>query len=387
MRERPVGDLLDALRLQEFTTIEFLEKPDCLPIKVTSKGFEGGEIYINSKKSSQFVSSILMAAPYAMKPVRLVLADIAENDEIVSETFIDMTIQTMRMFGISVIKSSYNTYEIPTGTYTSPKVIEIEPDSSTASYDLALVTLCGGTVKIQGLGNNSVQGDAQFGKTLEKIGCTVQYTEDSITLSRDLRVNCLKPIDINMNSQTDVFITLAVILSQVEGVSRITGIKNQRVKECDRIHAVIENLMQLSVFCKELDDGLEIHGRNCVAIRNVLKRQQNVIIKTYGDHRIAMAFTILGHYLSINSSNLNLVIDDRLCVSKTFPGFWNHIQKTHGIKFEPFRITTEKENAHGEFRILSEKTLFLIGMKGAGKSTLARAAANDLGLAYYDLVS
>ena len=129
-----------------------------------------------------------------------------------------------------------------------------------------------------------------------------------------------------------------MILSQIEGVSRIRGIANQRIKECDRIRAVRKNLMKCGIFCKELSDGIEIHGKQLNYEEFPLPSTKKVLIKTYEDHRIAMAFSILGSYFSNMNHDMQIVIENIKCVNKTFPEYWQHINEIFGLDYEGYEI-------------------------------------------------
>ena len=184
------------------------------------------------------------------------------------------------------------------------------------------------------------------------MGADVQINKDHITIEGK-PLNEMKAIDVVLSDQTDTFMTLSVILSQIDGISYIRvsfkylvdfkGIANQRVKECDRIKATRKNLMKCGIFCKELEDGLEIHGRSIEKQKASTPYKKTVLIKTYDDHRIAMSFAILGSYFANNNHNIQLSIQNRNCVNKTFPEFWNHIEEKFGVTL---RGTTEEKYYH-----------------------------------------
>ncbi|CAN6656849.1 pentafunctional AROM polypeptide [Trichomonascus vanleenenianus] len=381
MKERPIGPLVEALRANG-SGIEYQEKEGSLPLKVTaSKGLEGGRIELAATISSQYVSSILMCAPYAKSPVTLSLV----GGKPISQFYIDMTIAMMASFGIKVKKSTTeeHTYHIPQGVYQNPPEYVVESDASSATYPLAFAAMTGTSCTIPNIGSSSLQGDAKFAvDVLRPMGCTVVQTETSTTVQGP-PVGQLKPVtEIDMEPMTDAFLTASVaaaIARDPSGKShttRIVGIANQRVKECNRIDAMIHELAKFGVQCRELPDGLEIDG---VPVSK-LKVPENGV-HTYDDHRVAMSFSLLATILPDP-----VLIKERRCVEKTWPGWWDTLN--HEFKV-PLEGVDGKEAAKAlvqtEKKLNGEKSIVVIGMRGSGKTTLGKWIAASMGFKFVDL--
>jgi pentafunctional AROM polypeptide len=257
MKQRPVGPLVDALRANG-TSIKYLESEGCLPLCIGGShgGLTGGHIQLAASVSSQFVSAILLCAPYAAEDVVLELI----GGQVISQPYIDMTIAMMRAFGAHVQRDvGTDVYRIKRGYYRNPSEYSIESDASSATYPLAIAAITGTTCTIENIGKNSLQGDARFAKeVLEPMGCRVVQTDTETTVTgpsvqEGLRAGGV----IDMEPMTDAFLTASVlaavavrpaleeICSGVQGsnrTTRIVGIANQRVKECNRIKAMIDEL-------------------------------------------------------------------------------------------------------------------------------------------------
>jgi pentafunctional AROM polypeptide len=248
MKQRPIGPLVDALRLNG-GKIEYLESTGCLPLSISSNGLKGGHIQLAADVSSQYVSSILLCAPYALEPVRLELI----GGQVISQQYINMTISMMKSFGIVVTRQTdetgrpLNVYDIPKGTYSNPSKYAIESDASSATYPLAIAAITGSTCTIQNIGSASLQGDAKFAKeVLEPMGCTVVQTafETTVTGPNNGILSGIPHVD--MESMTDAFLTASVLAAVAANqTTRIVGIANQRVKECNRIRAMIDELGEM----------------------------------------------------------------------------------------------------------------------------------------------
>ncbi len=300
MRQRPIQDLLNALS-QLGCNIQSVKDSGCPPVRIISDGMPGGECMVVGKNSSQYISSILMSAPYSRNGVR-----IKPSGEVASRPYLDMTIKMMEQFGLKISRNSYKEFSVPAGAYKSPGEYYIEPDASSASYFLAAAAILGGEITIKGLGRNSLQGDALFVKYLEQMGCSVELNDDLIKLISDGK---LKGIDADMNSLPDMAPTLAVTALFAEGPTRIRNVANLRIKESDRISALAAELKKLGAEVKESAAGLDIFPKN---------NYNHALIETYNDHRIAMAFSIAG--LKIEG----VEISNPSCVSKTFPDFYEY---------------------------------------------------------------
>lgn len=380
MKERPVGPLVDALRANG-SEISYVEAEGSLPLNIScGKCLEGGRIELAATISSQYVSSILMCAPYAKKPVTLSLVD----GKPISQFYIDMTIAMMRSFGISVEKSATedHTYHIPQGVYTNPAEYVVESDASSATYPLAFAAISGTTCTVANIGSTSLQGDARFAvDVLRPMGCDVIQDEFSTTVTGP-PVGKLKPLPhVDMEPMTDAFLTASVLAAvardpeQRDNVTRITGIANQRVKECNRIEAMIHELAKFGVQSTELPDGLEIEGTS------IDKLTVPEWIHTYDDHRVAMSFSLLAAVLTEP-----VLIKDRRCVEKTWPGWWDTLNGTfnvdlkgHSDKKSALALTGFAKAPNGD------NTIVIIGMRGSGKTSFGKWAAESLGLEFIDL--
>lgn len=250
MKQRPIGPLVSALRANG-SKIDYLESPNCLPLAIGPQGLKGGLIQLAASVSSQYVSSILLCAPYAKEPVTLELT----GGQVISQPYIDMTIAMMKTFGVEVSRRTdpdtgkhFDVYDIPTGIYINPEEYRIESDASSATYPLAIAAITGTLCTIENIGSTSLQGDAKFAKeVLERMGCKVVQTATETTV-QGCPKGSLKAIDeVDMEEMTDAFLTATALAAVASGKTRIIGIANQRVKECNRIRAMIDQLGEFSV--------------------------------------------------------------------------------------------------------------------------------------------
>lgn len=373
MKVRPIGPLVDSLRANG-VDIKYLEKENSLPIDVTaSGGFAGGEIELAATVSSQYVSSLLMCAPYAKHPVTLRLV----GGKPISQPYIDMTTAMMAAFGIHVVRSETeeHTYHIPQGVYKNPPEYVVESDASSATYPLAVAAISGTTCTIPNIGSKSLQGDARFAvEVLRPMGCTVQQTEYSTTVTGPAigKLQALPHID--MEPMTDAFLTATALAAVASGTTRITGIANQRVKECNRIAAMKDQLAKFGVTCRELEDGIEIDG-----VRPTDLRKPEGGVFCYDDHRVAMSFSVLS-----TIGPQPVVILERECVGKTWPGWWDNLSLLFKVEMNGVEVQSEHAESHTP-SLLSKRSIFIIGMRGAGKSTAGGWAAETLKRPYIDL--
>lgn len=374
MKLRPIGPLVDALRLNG-VNVEYLEQERCLPLRVRStQGFPGGVIELAATISSQYVSSILMAAPFARSPVTLRLV----GGKPISQPYIDMTISMMRVFGVDVTRSTNeeNTYHIPQGVYKNPTEYVIESDASSATYPLAIAAITGGTCEIPNIGSTSLQGDARFAvNVLQPMGCLVEQSETSTKVTGPTPGSLRAISHIDMESMTDAFLTACVLAAVANGRTQITGIANQRVKECDRIAAMISQLAKFGVECAELDDGIEIHGKSLGEIRNPAGS-----IDCYDDHRVAMSFSVL----SIMTSGPT-IIAEKECVGKTWPGWWDTLSQCFHAQLEGADLASPSVADVHKDGLMDRRSIFVIGMRGAGKTTAGRWIAQLLQWQFVDL--
>lgn len=373
MKLRPIGALVDALRLNG-VGIDYLEQEKSLPLSIeASGGFEGGIIQLAATVSSQYVSSILMAAPYAKNPVTLKLI----GGKPISQPYIDMTISMMKSFGISVNASTTepNTYHIPQGTYQNPSEYVIESDASSATYPLAIAAISGTTCTIPNIGSSSLQGDARFAvEVLRPMGCVVDQTETSTTVTGP-KIGCLKPLPhVDMETMTDAFLTASVLAAVAPGKTQITGIANQRVKECNRIAAMKDQLAKFGVECAELDDGIEVFGVKLQSLKT-----PSAGIHCYDDHRVAMSFSVLSAV-----APAPVVITERECVGKTWPGWWDTVSQSFKVVLDGAPDEADHGEASG-LAAMDERSIFVIGMRGAGKTTAGQWIAKTLAWKFVDL--
>lgn len=374
MKVRPIGPLVDALRLNG-VSIDYLESEKSLPLRIgAAGGFEGGVIELAATVSSQYVSSILMAAPYAKKPVTLKLV----GGKPISQLYIDMTIAMMKSFGITVSPSTTeeNTYHIPQGAYKNPAEYVVESDASSATYPLSVAAITGTTCTIPNIGSASLQGDARFAvEVLKPMGCTVNQTENSTTVTGP-KVGSLKPIPhVDMETMTDAFLTATALAAVCPGKTQITGIANQRVKECNRIAAMREQLDKFGIQCLELDDGIEILGKPLSELQAPSKT-----IHCYDDHRVAMSFSVL----SVVAPQ-PVIITERECTGKTWPGWWDVLSQSFKVSLDG---TERDDDSHRDVDAapsLDERSIFVVGMRGAGKTTTGNWIAKTLGWEFIDL--
>lgn len=392
MRKRKIGDLVTALR-KNGASIDYVGKPyepdnaqQTLPLKIkATEGMKGGDISLSASFSSQYVSSILMCAPLAKNPVTLRLV----GGKPISQTYIDITIAMMGEFGVEVTKSTteQHTYHIPQGKYKNPPSYEVESDASSATYPLAIAAITGTTCTVPNIGSASLQGDARFAtQVLRPMGCKVEQTPVSTTVTGP-PIGTLRPIEeIDMELMTDAFLTATVLAAVAQGkgaksTTRIVGIANQTGKECNRIQAMRVELAKFGVTCRELRDetkviGIEIDG---IDYRKLMEPHNG--IHCYDDHRVAMSFSVLATIAPHGA-----LIQERECVGKTWPGWWDTLRNTFGVELEG--IDLEKPfKAKSDHLKSTDKPIYLIGMRGAGKTTTGKWVAGLLDRTFVDLDS
>ncbi|KAI0010583.1 Pentafunctional AroM protein [Xylariaceae sp. FL0662B] len=371
MKVRPIGPLVDALRSNGIN-IKYLGREHSLPVQVeAADGLDGGVIELSATISSQYVSSLLMCAPYAKNPVTLRLV----GGKPISQLYIDMTISMMKTFGILVTRSPDEpyTYHIPQGVYKNPDEYIVESDASSATYPLAVAAITGSSCTIPNIGAKSLQGDARFAiDVLRPMGCNVEQTDSSTTVTGP-SPGGLKGISVNMEPMTDAFLTASVLAAVASGETRITGIANQRVKECNRIAAMREQLGKFGVHCEELEDGIIVSGKKSAELS-----EPTGGVFCYDDHRVAMSFSVL----SVVSPHPVLILE-RECTGKTWPGWWDVLAQSFkvGLKGEDVKAAVAKRGKQSDV----EPSIFIIGMRGAGKTTVGGWLADILGRPFTDL--
>ena len=302
-RERPISDLLDALRQIGVSARAQFENGH-LPVIVEADGLEGGKTRLDISKSSQFLTALLLIAPHAKNGMEIeVLGDR-------TMPYIDITRSVMAAFGVQVINEDYKYFRIEGGQSYQPRDYNIEPDASNASYFFAAAALTGGRVTVQHLHLDSIQGDVQFLRILEQMGCQVTGSDTGITVTGPGQ---LKGIDVDMRTISDTALTLAAIAPFADSKVTIRNIEHTRWQETDRIHAMVTELRKLGVPVVEHRDGLEISPAPITP----------AAIDTYEDHRVAMAFSLVG----LKASGIR--INDPACVSKTFPTYFEVLEQLY----------------------------------------------------------
>jgi len=295
LRGRPMGPVLEGIRTLGAEVREEGE-PGCLPVTVVAPGgLDGGEVAVAGDMSSQFLSGLLLAAPYARGGVRLRL-----TTKLVSRPYVELTRAVMGTFGVDVGPE----LNVPAGSYRGAAYV-VEADASTASYFLAAAALVGGRVTVQGLGSGTRQGDARLTELLEAMGATVERTATTTTVTGGGRLRSLGRVD--LSDMPDMAQTVAVLAPFADGPTEVTGVGFIRGHETDRIAAVVTELRRLGVEARATDDGFAVQPGDPRPAR----------IATYDDHRMAMSFALVGLRVP------GVEIDDPGCVGKTFPGFWD----------------------------------------------------------------
>jgi 3-phosphoshikimate 1-carboxyvinyltransferase len=296
MRERPIGDLIDALHQ---LGVEMEARDNCPPVEIFAKGLSGGKTKIAGNISSQFLSALLMVAPYAQAPIEVEL-----TTELNSKPYVDMTIAIMKEFGVEIERQGYERFIINSSFFFPLSSYAIESDASAAAYFFAAPAICGGTVKVENISRKSVQGDIAFLDVLQKMGCVVAESNNSIIVHRP---SSIVGVDVDMRDIPDTAQTLAVIAPFASSPTRIRGIASARVKETDRVSSTCTELKRLGVQVDEHADGMTIYPCQTFQPAN---------IQTYNDHRMAMAFSLIGLRFD------GVTIENPACVSKTFPNYF-----------------------------------------------------------------
>jgi 3-phosphoshikimate 1-carboxyvinyltransferase len=300
MHERPIGDLVDALR-GVGARIDYAGKEGFPPLLIHPGKIDvEKKLRVRGDVSSQFLSALLMALPLTGRTARVDVIG-----ELISKPYVEITLNVMRRFGLQVRRDGWKSFEVQGATYVSPGKIFVEGDASSASYFLAAGALGGGPVRIEGVGRSSIQGDVRFVEVLEKMGAQVSLGDDFIEVKGGGK---LRAIDMDLNHIPDAAMTAAVLALFADGPSTLRNIGSWRVKETDRIAAMATELRKLGAEVKEGKDFLTITPR---------KLKGNVAIDTYDDHRMAMSFSL------VSLGGVPVRINDPQCVAKTFPEFFD----------------------------------------------------------------
>ena len=346
MHQRPIGDLINALRSCG-ADLKYVQKEGFPPIEI----FPGeikcpSKLQVSGKTSSQFLSSMLMAVPLLKRNMSLEVVD-----DLISKPYINITLDLMARFGVSVKVRDGNIFDVNGSEgYTSPKIFNVEPDVSNATYFFAAGVLGDGPVNVLGIGKDSIQGDIKMLKIIQSLGADVTRNRGAITI-RKQGAERLKAFDLDLSDIPDAAMTLAVIAIFCDGKSYLRNIGSWRVKETDRISAMATELRKLGADVEELKDELHISPP---APENIPER---VEFTTYDDHRMAMGLS-LSAFLGIR-----VTLQKPECVQKTFPSFFERFLQI--CDRTPIVITID-------------------GPAGSGKGTAAKILARKLGFNYLD---
>ncbi|BCM90127.1 3-phosphoshikimate 1-carboxyvinyltransferase [Abditibacteriota bacterium] len=304
MRQRPIGDLLGALRS---LGAKILSANECLPLEIEARGLRGGDVSIRGDASSQFLSALLLVAPKTREGL-----EISIDGPLFSKPYVEMTLSMLSQWGATSSNENLERFHIPGGqNFVAQEKYQIEPDASGASYFFAAAAVTGGKVRVKNLGKDALQGDVEFVEVLAQMGCVVKKGKHFIEV-RGPENGALRGGSFDMNAISDTVMTVAAIAPFASEPVEITNVAHIRGKETDRLKALSTELARLGVKVEERPDGLLIQPA---------KKLKRAAIKTYDDHRMAMSFAITG----LKSPGVE--IRDPGCVAKTFPDFFERLEK------------------------------------------------------------
>jgi 3-phosphoshikimate 1-carboxyvinyltransferase len=296
MRQRPMGELLAGL--ESMGVRAYSQGADgCPPVIVESEGLLGGTATITGDKSSQFLSGLLMIAPYARHDVLINVAG-----PLASRSYVDMTLDVMASFGVKVRREGYESFSVKAGPRYSPRTYPVEGDASNASYFFSAAAVTRGKVRVENFPSTSVQGDTRFLEILERMGCEVVRGKGWT----EVQGKELRGLEIDMNGMPDLVPTLAITAAFARGKTVIRRIGHLRLKESDRIRALATELTRMGIEIEEGEDWLGIEGG----------QPRGAEIETHDDHRLAMSFATAG----LAASGVKILGEQ--CVNKSFPDFW-----------------------------------------------------------------
>jgi 3-phosphoshikimate 1-carboxyvinyltransferase len=298
MHERPIGDLVDALR-GIGARVDYTGKEGYPPLAVHPGKISLEKLRVRGDVSSQFLTALLMALPLAGKPARIEV-----QGELISKPYVEITLNVMKRFGVDVKRTGWRYFDVPAASYRSPGKIHVEGDASSASYFLAAGALGSGPVRVEGVGRDSIQGDIRFTEVLERMGAKVSFGPDWVEASGG---QPLRAIDLDLNHIPDAAMTAAVLALFADGPSVIRNVASWRVKETDRLAAMATELRKVGAQVEEGPDFLKVHPGTL---------QSGAAIDTYDDHRMAMSFSLVA------LGGVSVRINDPSCVAKTFPDYF-----------------------------------------------------------------
>ena len=306
MHERPIGDLVDALNAVG-AQIEYTGVEGFPPLRIRRGHIHADRMSVRGNVSSQFLTAILMAAPLMAREHPVSIDVIGE---LISKPYIEITLNLMRRFGVTVEQDGWQSFTVQPGQkYTSPGDIHVEGDASSASYFLAAGAIGGGPVRVEGVGRDSIQGDVRFAEALEQMGATITRGDNWIEATSN---GVLKAIDADFNHIPDAAMTIAVAALYADGTSTLRNIASWRVKETDRLAAMATELRKLGAVVEEGADYITITPPAAIAAAT---------IETYDDHRMAMCFSLATLDGKARRGNAMRILDPK-CVAKTFPVYF-----------------------------------------------------------------
>ncbi len=340
MHERPIGDLVDALR-QLGADIKYLGNEGFPPLQISPAKLAGDTAQVRGDVSSQFLTGLLMALPLLDRTVKVEVVG-----ELISKPYIEITLAMMARFGVTVQRDGWRSFTVAAGSrYVSPQEVFVEGDASSASYFLAAGAIGGGPVRVEGVGQDSVQGDVCFAEELQKMGARITIGPNWMEAAGPADGQ-LKAIDLDCNHIPDAAMTLAVAALFATGTTTLRNIASWRVKETDRIAAMATELRKVGAMVEEGADYIRI---------TPAVQLKHAAIDTYDDHRMAMCFSLV-------SFGTGVRINDPKCVAKTFPDY-----------FTEFAKVTQ-----------TVPVIAIDGPSASGKGTVAQRVADALGMHYLD---
>ncbi len=352
MHERPIGDLVDALRLLG-CKIDYLGNDGFPPLHIGKPNLKlDAPIQVRGDVSSQFLTALLMALPLAAKTQDIVIDVVGE---LISKPYIDITLNLLARYGIAVKRDGWQRFTIPQGcSYQSPGTIHVEADASSASYFIALGAIAtGGGIRIQGVGADSIQGDIRFMDAAAQMGAKITSGPNWLEINRGAWP--LKGITLDCNHIPDAAMTLAVMALYADGPTTLRNIASWRVKETDRIVAMATECRKLGATVEEGPDWITVHPLQA-------KQWQAASIHTYDDHRVAMCFSLA----AFNADQVPVRIEDPKCVAKTFPDYFEALFSVSHANTQDIPV------------------ICIDGPTASGKGTLASRVAQALGYHYLD---
>ena len=299
--ERPVGALADAL---QDLGVNIQTTNHCPPVRISADGLAGGKVTLKDIESSQYVSALLLCAPYTTKGIDLNL-----EGGVVSTPYIDLTIAVMKDFGADIRQTGQYAYHVKAGEIYQGRKYFVEGDASSASYFFLAAALLKKTIRIEGISRQSRQGDIKLLDVFEKLGCKVTSGETWVEVTGGNLAQ--GDFTFDLKDMPDMVPTLAVLAAFREGQTIISNVAHLRIKESNRLAAIVAELSRVGIDARELPDGVVIKGG----------RMHPAKIETYNDHRIAMCFGIAGLVVP------GIEISDKKCVDKSFPSFWEELKK------------------------------------------------------------